>query len=117
MFVSEPCCALKYYPEIELCHKEVEGEETSKRKLEERRIMEDFGNTQCGKVRKYLWNLTEYPETSRAAQVSSVESHTHFWAINFFNMANFLSRWEFSLSFLKTNTFSTNYRVARKVLA
>lgn len=67
----EPCCALKYYPEIELCHKEVEGEETSKKKLEERRIMEDFGSTKWGKIRKYLWNLTEYPETSKAAQATA----------------------------------------------
>ena len=71
----EPCCALKYYPEIELCHKEVEGEETSKKKLEERRIMEDFGSTKWGKIRKYLWNLTEYPETSKAAQVSHHSPH------------------------------------------
>ena len=32
---------------------------------------EDFGNSQVARVRKYLWNLTEYPETSWAAQVSS----------------------------------------------
>ena len=28
--LMEPCCALKYYPEIELCVKEVEGEEISR---------------------------------------------------------------------------------------
>ena len=30
---------------------------------------ENFGVSKLGKVRKYLWNLTEYPETSFAAQV------------------------------------------------
>ena len=65
----EPCCALRYYPEIELCVKEVEGEEISRKKTKERRQAEDFGPTKIGKIRKYLWNLTEYPETSKAAQV------------------------------------------------
>ena len=65
----EPCCALRYYPEIELCVKEVEGEENSRRKTKERREAENFGDTRIGKIRKYLWNLTEYPETSKLAQV------------------------------------------------
>ena len=67
----EPCCALRYYPEIELCVKEVEGEEISRKKVKERKQMEDFGDTKIGHVRKYLWNLTEYPETSKAAQVNN----------------------------------------------
>jgi hypothetical protein len=65
----EPCCALKYYPEIELCFKEIQGEEESKKKDEQRQKEEDFGKSVVGRVRKYMWNLTEYPETSRAAQV------------------------------------------------
>ena len=65
----EPCCALRYYPEIELCVKEVEGEEISRKKARERRQAEDFGDSKLGRLRKYLWNLTEYPETSKAAQV------------------------------------------------
>ena len=31
---------------------------------------EDFGSSKIGRIRKYLWDLTEYPETSKAAQVS-----------------------------------------------
>ena len=49
---------------------EVEGEELSRIKSQERKVLEDFGPTKIGKIRKYLWNLTEYPETSRAAQVA-----------------------------------------------
>ena len=30
---------------------------------------EDFGDSNVGRVRKYLWNLTEYPEDGLAAQV------------------------------------------------
>ena len=67
----EPCCALRYYPEIELCVKEVEGEEISRKKVRERKEQEDFGDSKLGRVRKYLWNMTEYPETSKAAQVST----------------------------------------------
>ena len=67
----EPCCALRYYPEIELCVKEVEGEEISRKKVKERKQMEDFGDSKLGHIRKYLWNMTEYPETSKAAQVIS----------------------------------------------
>lgn len=70
----EPCCALKYYPEIELCFKEVEGEEESRKKTERRKMEEDFGNSKIGRIRKYLWNLTEYPETSKAAQVAAFVS-------------------------------------------
>lgn len=66
----EPCCALRYYPEIELCVKEVEGEEISRKKQRERRQAEDFGDSRIGRLRKYLWNMTEYPETSKAAQVN-----------------------------------------------
>ena len=38
-------------------------------KYEERLKEEDFGDSNYGLLRKHLWNLTEYPETSLAAQV------------------------------------------------
>ena len=48
---------------------ETEGQQTSEQKYLERLKNEDFGNTFVGKLRKYFWNLTEYPETSLAARV------------------------------------------------
>ena len=36
---------------------------------EERRITEEFGNSTNGRLRKKIWNITEYPETSLAAKV------------------------------------------------
>ena len=36
----------------------------------EREKIENFGPTMHGRIRKYLWNLFEYPGTSRGAQVS-----------------------------------------------
>lgn len=71
-FFIEPCCALKYYPEIEICIKEQKGEQEAKRKESQRLEDENFGNHLIGRIRTYLWNLFEYPETSKAAQVNKM---------------------------------------------
>merc|ERR1711892_657975 len=70
----DPCCALKYYPEIESCVKEIDGQIDSERKYVERINVEDFGDSTQGRIRKYLWNLTEYPETSLAARIFAFTS-------------------------------------------
>ena len=49
--------------------KETEGQQISEQKYLERLKNEDFGSSFVAKIRKYLWNLTEYPETSLAARV------------------------------------------------
>ncbi|XP_023328465.1 potassium voltage-gated channel subfamily B member 2 isoform X2 [Eurytemora carolleeae] len=67
--ILEPCCALKYYPEIELCVKEQKGEQEAKAKEAQRLKDEDFGNSRIGRLRSHLWNVMEYPETSRTAQM------------------------------------------------
>ena len=72
-WIVEPCCALKYYPEIEICVKEQKGEQEAKRKEAQRLEDENFGSHIVGRVRTYLWNLMEYPETSKAAQVGTFE--------------------------------------------
>ena len=66
----DPCCALKYYPERETSKNALEGERISKEKEAQRKIDEDFGQSNIGRVRKFMWNLTEYPETSYGARVS-----------------------------------------------
>ncbi len=71
--LMEPCCAVKYYPEIEICTNELVMEEDEKRKEEERQKLEDFGQSTLGRTRKYLWDLFEYPQTSRGAQVRKEE--------------------------------------------
>merc|ERR1712062_496310 len=76
--ILEPCCALKYYPEIEICVKEQKGEQEAKRKEAQRLEDENFGQHIIGKIGTYLWNLTEYPETSKAAQVSRLKSQKNF---------------------------------------
>ena len=61
---------VKYYPERETCTKELEGERKSKEKEARRKKEEDFGDTRLGRLRTWLWNLTEYPETSLGARAS-----------------------------------------------
>eukprot|EP00094_Tigriopus_californicus_P010656 TCALIF_10280-PA protein Name:"Similar to Kcnb1 Potassium voltage-gated channel subfamily B member 1 (Rattus norvegicus)" AED:0.14 eAED:0.14 QI:442/0.5/0.6/0.8/0.25/0.4/5/0/478 len=64
----EPCCAVKYYPEIEVCQSEIDMEEDEKQKAIDREKLEDFGPSKLGRLRKFLWDLFEYPQTSRGAQ-------------------------------------------------
>ena len=79
----EPCCAVKFYPEIEVCIKEINMEESEKQREVEREKLEDWGDSFVGRYRKILWNLFEYPSTSRAAQVSRCLIHFPFTFIFF----------------------------------
>ena len=72
----DPCCALKYYPERENCQNELEGERLAKEKEAQRQKEEDFGQRPIGRIRKFLWNLTEYPETSYGARVRIAREKT-----------------------------------------
>lgn len=72
--ILEPCCALKFYPEIEICVKEQKGEHEAKRKEAQRLEDENFGTHRLGRLRTFLWNLMEYPETSRYAQAMAFTS-------------------------------------------
>jgi hypothetical protein len=67
-FLLDPCCTVKYYPAIAEADQEIVGQKISDLKYEKRMQEEDFGDTQTGRIRKYLWDLTEYPETSLAAR-------------------------------------------------
>ena len=64
----EACCALKYYPKIEICQSEKEGDIATKRKEIELAEEEDFGMSDLGQLRSYIWNTMEYPWTSTTAQ-------------------------------------------------
>merc|ERR1719237_264598 len=64
----EPCCALKYYPQIDVCQSEKDGDIAAKKKELELAAEEDFGNTRFGQWRSWAWNTLEYPWTSKFAQ-------------------------------------------------
>lgn len=65
----EPCCALKYYPQIDVCQTEKDGDIAAKKKELELATEEDFGNSRIGQARSWLWNTLEYPVTSKFAQI------------------------------------------------
>ena len=65
----QSCCALRYHSEMEFCVEDVKAEELAQEMERNRTFAEDFGSSPIAKIRKLLWNLTEYPETSRAARV------------------------------------------------
>ena len=52
----EPCCALKYYPEVDVLQSEKDGELKKKRKVLEQAAEEDFGTTEWAQWRSWLWN-------------------------------------------------------------
>lgn len=94
----EPCCAVKYYPEIEVCQSELDMEEDEKRKALDREKLEDFGSSKLGRLRKQLWDLFEYPQTSRGAQVSDERQNLkkkdrmpHSYSVSLTSAVNVLS--------------------------
>ena len=70
----EPCCALKYYPAIDVCQSEKEGDLESKKRALEQAELEDFGQSKAGQWRSWAWNTIEYPWTSKLAQFLAVFS-------------------------------------------
>ena len=67
----EPCCALKYYPKIVTCQTEVEEEKVEREEEKKRMRDEDFGKTCLGSWRTKIWNILEYPETSKTGQLGT----------------------------------------------
>ena len=47
----EACCALKFYPQIELCNTQIEGDVAEKLKEEEEKNAENFGDSKVAKIR------------------------------------------------------------------
>ena len=62
---------LTFFTQNEVNQKEIKLKKIFRKKSQERKIAEDFGPSRFGRIRKYLWNMTEYPETSKAAQVGA----------------------------------------------
>ena len=64
----EPCCALKFYPEMQNCAMQTELDAEEKIKEEEMLAVEDFGDTKLALVRSELWDFLEKPWTSKPAK-------------------------------------------------
>ena len=67
--LMEPCCELKYYPELETSQNESKTDQNNMKLEAQKTIEEDFGLSRIGRCRTFLWNLVEYPESSKAARV------------------------------------------------
>ena len=52
----EPCCALKYFPQLDVCQREKDGDLDAKKKALQQAEEEDFGNTQCAQWRAWVWS-------------------------------------------------------------
>lgn len=65
----QPCCQLKYHPETARANKELEEERKEKEIFVEKEKDEKRGNNGRGKFRSSMWDLLEYPETSKLAQI------------------------------------------------
>lgn len=85
----QPCCVMKYYPQTTSARSEIDEEmkEEEKAKVKvffpisflyymfsSKESEEHFGDHLTGRVRRRLWDLLEYPETSKPAQFISVLS-------------------------------------------
>ena len=64
----EPCCALKYFPQLDVCQSEKDGDLDAKKRALQQAEEEDFGNDNLGQWRTWLWNTIEYPWTSKLAK-------------------------------------------------
>ena len=64
-FLLEPCCALKYFPQLETSQNEKEEDLQIKKKMLELYEEEDFGSSNIGRLRSWVWSTLEYPWTSR----------------------------------------------------
>ena len=53
-------------------YQEIQRQNDSQQKYLQTLEEEDFGDDKIGRIRKFLWNMTEYPETSVAARVRIV---------------------------------------------
>jgi len=63
----QPCCINKYYPHTESARHEIEEEVNERVEAEQKGMDEKFGSRPIDKLRSVLWDLVEYPETSRVA--------------------------------------------------
>ena len=68
-FLMDACCVLDHYSELEKAKEEAKLEKAAKALLIQRLKEENFGTSITGKTRKFLWNMTEYPESGQPARV------------------------------------------------
>ena len=68
-YLMDACCILKHYSSLESAKSEAKLAKDAQAQMMKRHKEEDFGKSMIGKTRKFLWNMTEYPDSGRAARV------------------------------------------------
>ena len=64
----EACCALKYFPDVDVSQSEKDMDLKAKMKAMEQAEEEDFGSSTLSQWRGWMWNTLEYPWTGKLAQ-------------------------------------------------
>ena len=64
----DPCCALKYFPQIESCWREFLEDRKLNQEENERIRDEHFDENKFKNIRRVLWQITEHPESSWMAK-------------------------------------------------
>ena len=69
-YLLEPCCALKYFPQLEMSQNEKDEDLEIKKKMLQLSEEEDFGSSKIGRLRSLIWSTLEYPWTSKVSKLS-----------------------------------------------
>ena len=93
----ESCCAIEYYCQKDCGEREKEGEMLAMERNQQIVQDENFGNSCIGKTRKFLWNVTEYPEKSSAGRVMSLFCLCYTFTIKELLMVLIISTFIFTL--------------------
>ena len=68
-FLMDACCVLRHYSDLEKAKAEAKMEKEAKALQLQRFKEEDFGRSFLGRTRKFLWTMTEYPDSGLPARV------------------------------------------------
>ena len=68
-FLMDACCVLRHYSDLENAKAEAKMEKEAKALQLQRFKEEDFGRSFLGRTRKFIWNMTEYPDSGLPARV------------------------------------------------
>lgn len=69
-YLFDPCCSFRFQQGSEVCFKDIEEAEREERNAQKETDEDPFGSSPIERVRKFLWHMTEYPESSIFGKVS-----------------------------------------------
>ena len=72
----EPCCILKYLPRTKEAHQQILEEIEENRRADRKNEEELIRGGRLQALRSLLWDILEYPETSKCAQLFAFVSLT-----------------------------------------